>query len=78
MPQIDPAQAQERPKPANVGTGEGTGLEGAQANVWGTPPREPECEHEWISYRTLCDPTGSADCPKCGPKDHDERSEETE
>ena len=32
-PQIDPAQAQERPKPANVGTGEGAGLEGAEAGT---------------------------------------------
>ena len=30
LAQIAPTYGQERPKPANVGTGEGTGLEGAQ------------------------------------------------
>lgn len=41
VPQIAPAQPQERPKPANVGTGEGTGLEGAQIGAQEIDPKRP-------------------------------------
>ena len=41
LAQIDPAQAQERPNPANVGTGEGAGLEGAQIGARAIKPERP-------------------------------------
>ena len=41
VPQIAPTHGQERPKPANVGTGEGTGLEGALIGARETKPERP-------------------------------------
>ena len=39
--QIAPTHGQERPKPANVGTGEGVGLEGAQIGTREIDPKRP-------------------------------------
>ena len=41
LAQIAPTHGQERPNPANVGTGEGTGLEGAQIGAQEIKPERP-------------------------------------
>ena len=41
LAQIDPTPTQERPKPANVGSSEGMGLEGALIGARETKPERP-------------------------------------